>query len=106
MTTFDDRKDSFEKMQAYDDEQAFKTVARRNKLMGLWIAEKIGLTGADAESYAKDVVAADLAVAGDDDVVQKIMADLELYKIDLSEHRVRVKLTELHDEARRQISAS
>jgi hypothetical protein len=106
MTTFDDRKDAFEKKHAHDEELAFKTVARRNRLMGLWVAEQIGLKGAEADAYAKDVVAADLEEAGDDDVVRKIMADLALYKLDLSEHRIRVKLTELHDEARRQIAAS
>src|SRR3546814_18017304 len=74
--------------------------------MGLWVAEQIGLSGAEAEAYAKDVVAADLEEAGDDDVVRKIMADLQVYKIDLSEHRVRVQLTELHDVARQQIAAS
>ncbi|WP_341703923.1 DUF1476 domain-containing protein [Ferrovibrio sp.] len=106
MTTFDDRKDAFEKKHAHDEELAFKAVARRNKLMGLWIAEQIGLSGEKAEAYAKDVVAADLEEAGDEDVVRKIMADLAVYKLDLSEHRVRGKLTELHEIARKQVAAS
>lgn len=103
MTTFDDRKDAFEKKHAHDEAQAFKTVARRNKLLGLWIAAQIGLQGEAAEAYAKDVVAADFEEAGDDDVVRKVMADLQAHKVDVSEHRVRGKLAELLAEARRQV---
>ncbi|HEX6959975.1 MAG TPA: DUF1476 domain-containing protein [Ferrovibrio sp.] len=106
MTTFDDRKDAFEKKHAHDEEVAFKTTARRNKLLGLWVAEQIGLKGEEAEAYAKEVIVADLQEAGDDDVIRKIMADLKVYKIDISEHRVRGKLAELAETARRQIGTS
>jgi hypothetical protein len=77
MTTFDDRKDAFEKKFAHDEELRFKASARRNKLLGLWAAERLGKSGADAEAYAKSVVMADFQEAGDDDVLRKVRADLE-----------------------------
>ena len=77
MTTFDDRKDAFEKKFAHDEELRFKANARRNKLLGLWAAEKLGKNGADAEAYAKSVVMADFQEAGDDDVLRKVKGDLE-----------------------------
>lgn len=76
MTTFDKREEGFEKKFALDEELMFKAAARRNKLLGLWAAEKLGLSGADAEAYAKSVVMADFQEAGDDDVFRKIKADL------------------------------
>jgi hypothetical protein len=76
MTTFDDRKDAFEKKFAHDEELRFKATARRNKLLGLWAAQKLGKSGADAEAYAKSVVMADFQEAGDEDVVRKVLADL------------------------------
>ena len=103
MTSFDDRKDAFEKKHAHDQETAFKITARRNKLLGLWVAEHLGLTGEAAEAYAKDVVAADFEEAGDEDVMRKLLADVAAKQVDLSEHRIRVKLSELADEARKQI---
>jgi hypothetical protein len=77
MTTFDDRKDAFEKKFAHDEELRFKATARRNKLLGLWAADRLGKSGADAEAYAKTVVMADFQEAGDDDVLRKVQADLE-----------------------------
>jgi hypothetical protein len=77
MTTFDDRKDAFEKKFAHDEELRFKATARRNKLLGLWAAQKLGKSGADADAYAKSVVMADFQEAGDDDVLRKVKADLE-----------------------------
>ena len=77
MTTFDDRKDTFEKKFAHDEELRFKATARRNKLLGLWAADRLGKSGADAEAYAKSVVMADFQEAGDDDVLRKVQADLE-----------------------------
>jgi hypothetical protein len=76
MTTFDDRKSAFENKFKHDQELQFKVNARRNKLAGLWAAEKLGKAGADAEAYAKDVVAADFKKAGDDDVIEKLEKDL------------------------------
>jgi len=104
MTTFDDRKDAFEKKHAYDEELAFKAMARRNKLLGLWVAGELGLAGAEAEAYAKDVVAADFEEAGDDDVVRKVLGDLQAKKVDVSEHRLRAKMAELLEEARKQVA--
>lgn len=104
MTTFDDRKDAFEKKHAHDEELAFKATARRNKLLGLWVAEQIGLTGDKAEAYAKDVVAADFEEAGDADVIRKVQADLKAKGVEVSEHRLHAKLAELLEVAKKQIA--
>lgn len=77
MTGFDDRKSAFENKFKHDQEVQFKVNARRNKLVGLWAAEKLGKTGPDADAYAKEVVAADFEKAGDDDVIEKLEADLK-----------------------------
>ncbi|MBL0930819.1 MAG: DUF1476 domain-containing protein [Alphaproteobacteria bacterium] len=77
MTSFDDRKSAFENKFKHDQEVQFKVNARRNKLVGLWAAEKLGKTGPDADAYAKDVVASDFDKAGDDDVIEKLEADLK-----------------------------
>ena len=77
MTTFDKREEGFEKKFALDEEQKFRAMARRNKLLGLWAAEKLGLTGADAQAYAKEVVIADFESAGDGDVFAKVRKDLD-----------------------------
>lgn len=105
MTTFDDRKDAFEKKHAHDEELAFKAVARRNKLLGLWVAEQLGLTGDAADAYAKEVVASDFEEAGDADVIRKVHADLKAKGKDVSEHRIQVKLAELLETAKKQLSA-
>ena len=75
MSTFDQRKDAFENKFAHDEELRFKASARRNKLLGLWAAEKLGKSGAEADAYAKSVVVADFEEAGDEDVVRKVKAD-------------------------------
>jgi hypothetical protein len=77
MTGFDDRKSAFENKFKHDQEVQFKVNARRNKLVGLWAAEKLGKTGPDADAYAKEVVASDFEKAGDDDVIEKLEADLK-----------------------------
>jgi hypothetical protein len=82
MTTFDKREEGFEKKFAHDEELQFKAMARRNKLLGLWAAEKLGKTGADAEAYAKEVVLADFEETGDKDVLHKLVADLKPKGID------------------------
>jgi hypothetical protein len=105
MTTFDQRKDGFEKKFAHDEELQFKATARRNKLLGAWAAEKLGLTGDAATQYAKDVVAADFEEAGDDDVVRKVMGDFKAKNVDQSEHQVRRTMDELMGEAIAQIKA-
>src|SRR5439155_15090305 len=76
MTTFDKREEGFEKKYALDEEQKFKAEARRNKLLGLWVAEKLGISGDAANTYAKEVVVAAFEEAGDTNVVRKVLADL------------------------------
>jgi hypothetical protein len=77
MPSFDDRRDAFEKQFAHDADLRFKATARRNKLFGLWVAERLGKTGPDAEAYAKSVVLADFEEAGDADVLRKVGRDLD-----------------------------
>ena len=103
MTTFNERERAFEEKFKLDQELQFRVDNRRNKLLGLWLAEMLGKTGEDAEAYAKEVVAADFDEPGIEDVLRKVMADIEASGIDLSEHRVRKKLEELTLEAKQQI---
>ena len=103
MTTFNDREKAFEDKYKHDQELQFKVEVRRNKLLGLWVAELLGLEGADAEAYAKEVVSADFEEPGIDDVVRKVMADVIAKSVDLSEHRLRKKMDELTDVAKQQI---
>lgn len=103
MSTFDEREKGFERKFALDSEMEFKAMARRNKLLGLWAAEKMGLKGADAESYAKEVVKSDLQEAGDDDVLRKVKGDLEARGLSFSEHQIRREMDELLGQARDQI---
>lgn len=105
MTTFDNREQAFEKKQAHDEELAFKAVARRNKLLGQWVAAQLGLSGAEADAYAKSVVEADFEEAGDADVIRKVKADLAAKGIETSDHRLMLKLAELLVEARNQLTA-
>lgn len=95
MTTFDNRKDAAEKKYAHDEELMFKASARRNKLLGLWTAEKLGKSGADADVYAKSVVMADFEEAGDDDVLRKVKGDLDSANAGVSEHQIRRVMDEL-----------
>jgi hypothetical protein len=105
MNTFDDRKKGFENKFAHDEELRFKATARRNKLLGLWAAEKLGLSGEAAESYAKEVVAADFEEAGDDDVVRKVLGDFAAKDVTQSEHQVRRTMDELMATAVEQVQA-
>jgi hypothetical protein len=100
MPTFDDRESAFENKFVHDEEMAFKAVARRNKLVGLWAADLMGKTGDDATAYAKEVVLADFEEAGHDDVVRKLKADLG---DKASEDAIRAKMAELLPVARAQI---
>ncbi len=85
MTTFDKREEGFEKKFAHDEELKFKATARRNKLLGMWAAEKLGLSGPQADAYAKEVVMADFQEAGDHDVFKKIRADFDGKKVAVSD---------------------
>jgi hypothetical protein len=77
MSLFNDREDAFEKQFAHDEELRFKATARRNKLLGLWIAERLGKAGPEAEAYAKSIVQADFQELGDRDVQRRVHQDLE-----------------------------
>jgi hypothetical protein len=106
MTSMDDRQKGFERKFAFDEELRFKATARRNKLFGLWVAEKLGKSGADAEAYAKSVVIADLAEAGDQDIIRKVRADLDSAGVALSDNELQLRLVDLMAEAVGQIEAS
>lgn len=95
MSSFDKREEGFEKKFAHDEELRFKATARRNKLLGLWAAEKLGLSGADAEAYAKEVVVSDLEEPGDDDVFAKIRKDFDAKGVQQSDHQIRRTMEEL-----------
>ena len=105
MSSFDKRGDAFENKYALDEAQKFKAEARRNKLLGLWVAEKLGLSGDEAAAYAKDVVAADFEEAGDADVVRKVTADLTAKGVAVTERELRVKMDELLAQAVIQVKA-
>ena len=105
MTSFDKREDAFEKQFAHDEELRFKATARRNKLLGLWAAEKLGLSGAEAESYAKSIVMADFEEAGDQDVLRKLRKDFDAKGVAQSDHQIRRVMTELLEKAVADIKA-
>jgi hypothetical protein len=105
MTTFDKREEGFEKKYALDEEQKFKAEARRNKLLGLWVAEKLGLSGDAATAYAKEVVAADFDEAGGAGVVRKITADLAAKNVTLTEQQISDRMAELMAQAIMQVKA-
>jgi hypothetical protein len=95
MTTFDKREEGFENKFAHDEEMKFKAEARRNKLLGLWVAEKLGLSGDAAIDYARTVVAAEFGDGRDADVVRKVMADLAAKGVAITEQEIGVKMDEL-----------
>jgi hypothetical protein len=103
MTTFDKRKEGYESKFARDEELRFKATARRNKLLGLWAAEKMGLQGAEAEAYARSVVSADFSEPGDEDVFRKIRSDFDAKNVAQSDHQIRRTMDDLMVEAVDQI---
>lgn len=105
MTTFDKREEGFEKQFAHDEELKFKATARRNRMLGLWAAEKLGLSGAEAENYARSVVLAEFEQGGDSAVVAKIRKDLEDKGVVQSEHQISRTMTELMAKAVADIKA-
>lgn len=102
--TFNEREKSFEAKQKLDDELQFKAQSRRNKLVGLWAAEKLGITGADADAYAKTVVMADLEEPGIEDVIRKVVADFSERKISIDENDIRVEMDKQMQVAVEQVS--
>ena len=89
MSGFDKREEGFENKFAHDEELKFKATARRNKLLGLWAAEKFGLSGDEAEEYAKSVVKADFEEPGEEDVFRKVRQDFDEKNIEQSDHQIR-----------------
>ena len=106
MTTFDKREEGFEKKFAHDEELKFKATARRNKLLGMWAAEKLGMTGSAAEAYAKEVVAADFEEPGDNDVFRKIRRDFDAKKVAQTDPQIRKTMDDLMETAIAQIKAT
>lgn len=100
MSQFDKREKGFEEKHRRDKELSFKVQARRNRLLGLWAAEKLGLSDADAQTYAKDVVASDFDEPGDEDVLRKVHGDLNAKGVDVSEHLIRKEMDRLLEQAR------
>jgi hypothetical protein len=102
MTDFNDRERAFEAKFARDEEMAFRVTARRNRLLGQWAAEKMGLTPEETDAYAKEVVAADFEEAGDEDVIRKLLGDLTSAGVEMDDSGIRTALAEKLVEARRQ----
>jgi hypothetical protein len=106
MTSMKDREEGFERQFVHDEELRFKASARRNKQLGLWIADKLGKSGAEAEAYAREVLISDFVEAGDEDVYRKVKADVDAAGVALSEHQIRRKMDELMAVAIEQIKSS
>ena len=105
MTTFDKREEGFEKKFALDEEQRFKAEARRNKLLGLWAAEQLGLSGEEANAYAREVVAAEIEAGGEAGVLRKVTGDLAGKGAAIPEQQIRIKMQELMTQAVAQVKA-
>ncbi|HYD38960.1 MAG TPA: DUF1476 domain-containing protein [Allosphingosinicella sp.] len=106
MTTFDDRERAFETKYARDQDMQFRIVARRNKLLGHWAANLMGLSQAEADAYASDVIRADFEEAGDEDVIRKVLGDLTSAGVECDEAKIRETLAHKTVEARRQLMES
>ncbi|WDR03709.1 DUF1476 domain-containing protein [Devosia algicola] len=105
MSGFDDRKKGQEAKFALDAELRFKAEARRNKLLGIWVAELLGLKGDEATAYAAEVVAADFEEAGDEDVFRKVSADIKAKGLSVDDEAIRLKMTQLVALAQQQVLA-
>lgn len=103
MTQFDDRKKAFENKFAHDEELKFKANARRNKFLGLWAAELMGISGDEADEYAKAVIRADFKEPGEEDVYRKVKGDLDAQHLEVSEHRVRKAMEQFMEKAMTEI---
>ena len=106
MTTFDKREEGFEKKFAHDEELRFKANARRNKLLGLWAAEKLGIQGPAADAYAKEVVIADFEAPGDGDVFAKVRKDFDAKGVATTDQQLRRTMDELMEQAIAQVKAA
>ena len=105
MSGFDKRREGYESKFAHDEDLKFKATARRNKLLGLWAAEKLGLSGQAADDYAKDVVKADFEEVGEEDVFRKVRKDFDDKKVAVSDHQIRREMEELMAKAVEQIQS-
>ena len=105
MTTFDKREEGFEKKFAHDEELRFKATARRNRLLGQWAAEKLGMSGDEAAAYAKEVVIADFEEAGDDDVFRKVRKDFDDKAVAQSDQQIRRAMVDLMETAIAQVKS-
>ena len=103
MPTFEDREKEFETRFKHDQELRFKMTARRNRLLGLWAAEKMGLSGEAADAYAKSVVAAEFDKGGDKHVVEKLVADLAAKGHAVTAAQVQFELDHLAETAKQQV---
>lgn len=103
MSGFDERENAFESKFAHDEELEFKAQARRNKLLGLWAAELMGLDGDEADAYAKDVIKSDFEEVGDEDVFRKVRGDFDAKGVEQSDHQIRHKMDQLLGDARKQV---
>ena len=106
MVDMKDREEGFERKFAHDEELRFKAMARRNRLLGQWAAEKLGKSGDAADAYAKEVVMADFEEAGDEDVFRKLRADFDSAGVTVSDHQIRRTMDELLHQAVEQIRNS
>ncbi len=106
MSTFDEREKGYEAKYVHDEATTFKIMSRRNKLLGLWVAERMGKSGADAEAYAKEVVMADLDEPGEEDVFRKVRGDLDKTAAHVTDNEIRRQMAELLETARQQILES
>ena len=104
-SSFEKREQAQEAKYAHDNEIAFKVSARRNKLLGLWAAELMGISGSDAEAYGKKTVMADFEEPGDEDVFRTVMGDLTTAKVEISDQDLRQKMDALMAVAREQVEA-
>jgi hypothetical protein len=104
MASFEDREKGFEAKYKQDQERQFKITARRNKLLGLWAAGVLGISGEAADAYAKTIVVADFEKPGDDDVVHHLLRDFKARGIEMTEHKIRHEMNRLHAEAEVQIN--
>ena len=104
MTQFEDRERAYEAKFAHDEELRFKSLARRNKLLGLWAAAQLGRAGDAADAYAKEVVRSDFAEPGDEDVFRKVRGDFNAAGVDITDEALRMKMRELLVEAADQLS--
>ena len=103
MNSFNDREKGFEAKFKLDQETEFRITSRRNKLLGLWLAENLGLNGSEIDDFVASVIASDLEEPGDEDVIRKCMASIQERKADISEVDIRNNIIKFTKEANSQI---